>query len=216
MEHQKENNKQPEKRRCNTTAYAHSGLSAVNSQCHVPVLLNHTDACTQTHNNVQECTHTHTHTHTHSSPLSSTSSRKTCTRRTRALIRTYFFSETKGRADCNIFLHFKKVASVKMINEGSWGRACILTLDCTRASRAATARTNAAFRRLFGGALRLLLLHRRGRHANYMPRQWLAMWNYYQRNNNIFNTTGVQSVWPDITSAWMGGKCCVPYTGVGW
>lgn len=117
MEHQKENNKQPEKRRCNTTAYAHSGLSAVNSQCHVPVLLNHTDACTQTHNNVQECTHTHTH----SSTLSSTSSRKTCTRRTRALIRTYFFffSETKGRADCNIFLHFKKVASVKMINEGS-------------------------------------------------------------------------------------------------
>lgn len=61
MAHQKENNKQPEKRRCNTTAYAHSGLSAVNSQCHVPVLLNHTDACTQTHNNVQECTHTHTH-----------------------------------------------------------------------------------------------------------------------------------------------------------
>ena len=135
---------------------------------------------------------------------------------TRSFAHIFFFSETKGRADCNIFLHFKKVASVKMINEGSWGRACILTLDCTRASRAATARTNAAFRRLFGGALRLLLLHRRGRHANYMPRQWLAMWNYYQRNNNIFNTTGVQSVWPDITSAWMGGKCCVPYTGVGW
>lgn len=118
MEHEKENNKQPEKRRCNTTAYAHSGLSAVNSQCHVPMLLNHTDACTQTHNNVQECTRTHTHTH--SSPLSSASSRRRA-RAAHALIRTYFFffSETKGRADCNIFLHFKKVASVKMINEGS-------------------------------------------------------------------------------------------------
>lgn len=88
-----------------------------------------------------------------------------------------------------------------MINEGSWARACILTLDCTRASRAATARANAGF----GSALRLLLLHRGGRHANYMPRQWLATWNYYQHNNNVFNTTGVQSVWPDITSCRMCG-----------
>lgn len=170
------------------------------------MLLNHTDAYTQTHSNVQERTHTHTHTLLLYLPQAVED-----VRAQHARTQLHIFSETKGRADCNIFLHFKKVASVKMINEGSWARACILTLDCTRASRAATARANAGF----GSALRLLL-HRGGRHANYMPRQWLATWNYYQHNNNVFNTTGVQSVWPDITSCRMWGGGCVPYTGVGW
>lgn len=123
---------------------------------------------------------------------------------------SHTFSETKGRADCNIFLHFKKVASVKMINEGSWGRACILTLDCTRASRAATAWANNGFR-WFQHCLRLSLLHRRSRHANYMPQQWLAVWNYYQHYNNIFTATNAQGVWPDITSGWMGEMLCSLY-----
>lgn len=111
---------------------------------------------------------------------------------------SHIFSETKGRADCNIFLHFKKVASVKMINEGSCGRACILTLDCTRASRAVWTSTG------FRAAFRLLLLHRRSQHANYKPRQWLAVWNYYQQNKNVFNTKGEGGLWPDITSGWKG------------
>lgn len=40
-----------------------------------------------------------------------------------------------------------------MINEGSWGRACILTLDCTGASGRTLVSDG------FGAALRLLLLH---------------------------------------------------------
>ena len=118
MEHQKENNKQPEKRRCNTTAYAHSGLSAVNSQCHVPMLLNHTDACTQTHNNVQECTRTHTHTHTLSSPLSSASSRRRA-RATHALIRTYFFFFRDQRKSW--LQHFSPLQKSSQCQNDKWG-----------------------------------------------------------------------------------------------
>lgn len=170
------------------------------------MLLNHTDACTQTHNNIEAHTHSHTSFVFLSIFYEQSNARARNTR-----TRSHIFSETKGRADCNIFLHFKKVASVKMINEGSWGRACILTLDCTRASRAATAWTNGGFRRFQHCCLRLLLLHKRSRHANYMPRQWLAVWNYYQHNNNVFNTTNAQGVWPDITSDWMGKMLCSLY-----
>lgn len=165
----KRNNKRTEKWWCNTTTNAPSGLSAVNSQCHVSMLLNHTDACTQAQCDAQKHTHAHP-PHTHTLPPSIYCEQlkvRTCD--AHALIHTYFFfPKTKGRADCNIFLHFKKVASVKMINEGSWGRACILTLDCTRASRAAA---------VFRAAFRLLLLHTTSQRANYEARQWLAVWN---------------------------------------
>lgn len=109
----KRNNKRTEKGRCNATRNAPSGLSAVNSQCHVSVLLNHTDACTQA-----QCD---THTRTHSSALYLWRAVEGAPR-TRSHSHIFFsfsFQKTKGRADCNIFLHFKKVASVKMINEGS-------------------------------------------------------------------------------------------------
>lgn len=66
----------------NTTTNAHSGLSAVNSQCHVSTLLNHTDACTQT-----QCAHAHAHTPLLYLPQAV---ENTHTRHIRALIRTYF------------------------------------------------------------------------------------------------------------------------------
>lgn len=121
---------------------------------------------------------------------------------------SHIFSETKGRADCNIFLHFKKVASVKMINEGSWGRACILTLDCTGASGRTLVSDG------FSAALRLPLLLGRSRHANCMPQQWLAMRNYDRGNKTSSTQQACEGVRPDITR--VGWWCCVPYTGVGW
>lgn len=148
-----------------------------------------------------------TRARTHASPLSSTSSWKYA-HATHMRAHSHIFSETKGRADCNIFLHFKKVASVKMINEGSWGRACILTLDCTGASGRTLVSDG------FSAALRLPLLLGRSRHANCMPQQWLAMWNYDRGNKTSSTQQACEGVRPDITR--VGWWCCAPYTGVGW
>lgn len=148
-----------------------------------------------------------TRTRTHASPLSSTSSWKYA-HATHTRAHSHIFSETKGRADCNIFLHFKKVASVKMINEGSWGRACILTLDCTGASGRTLVSDG------FSAALRLPLLLGRSRHANCMPQQWLAMRNYDRGNKTSSTQQACEGVRPDITR--VGWWCCAPYTGVGW
>lgn len=116
---------------------------------------------------------------------------------------SHTFSESKGRADCNIFLHFKKVASVKMINEGSWWGSVHTYIRLHRSSSSMNRR------RFPAPHTAAVIAQQEDRHANYMPRPWLAMWNYYQHNNNIFNAAGVQGgVWPDITSGWVGKMLC--------
>lgn len=87
-----------------------------------------------------------------------------------------------------------------MINEGSWGRACILTLDCTGASGRTLVSDG------FSAALRLPLLLGRSRHANCMPQQWLAMWNYDRGNKTSSTQQACEGVRPDITR--VGWWCC--------
>lgn len=112
----KRNNKQTEKWRCNTTTNAPSGLSAVNSQCHVSMLLNHTDACTQAQCDAQK--HNHTHTHTLFRPLSIASSWKYA-RATHTLSFTHiFFPEDQRKSWLQ---HFSPLQKSSQCQNDKWG-----------------------------------------------------------------------------------------------
>lgn len=109
MQHpNKKKKKAKRKRWCNTTTNALSGLSAVNSQYHVPMLLNHTDACTQTQCSAQ--------THTDSPPLSSTSSWK-CARATHTLPFTHIFWDQRK----SWLQHFSPLQKSSQCQNDKWG-----------------------------------------------------------------------------------------------
>lgn len=143
----------------------------------------------------------HTHTHTHSSPLSSASSWKHA-RATHTHPFAHIFRDQRK----SWLQHFSPLQKSSQCQNDKWGIMRESVHTYIRLHKSCNGVDERWFQMVFCTALRLLLLHTRSQHANYMPRQWLAMWNYYQRNKNIFNTTGARGVWPDIMSGWMGGN----------
>lgn len=115
----KRNNKRTEKWWCNTTTNAPSGLSAVNSQCHVPMLLNHTDACTQAQCDAQKHTHAHPPSHTHSSALYLLRAvESTHVRCTRSHSHIFFFPEDQRKSWLQ---HFSPLQKSSQCQNDKWG-----------------------------------------------------------------------------------------------